>query len=249
MFHYASRESFPCCVASPPEIVEFAWFFSNIWICQNWFAITRVSLVLILELGTFGEIAILNWVELPSQRSALTESRSFEACSGFGVLSGLGGPSLLVLSTGFRRKPTIFSQLRQWTNPVSRILGKNSLRMLCFMLEQTVEVLNSDENLLKMHWSFRCMASMLGWSLSKFPRKFATYLSPVAKNCLVSAKIVVLKHCLSVFFWTGAQNVNKHVDFCSVLWCAWSSWRIFLWKERSPSPFYCECTSDRQTYA
>ena len=135
------------------------------------------------------------------------------------------------------------------TNPVSRILGKNSLRMLCFMLEQTVEVLNSDENLLKMHWSFRCMASKLGWSLSKFPRKFATYLRPVAKNCLVSAKIVVLKHCLSVFFWTGAQNVNKHVDFCSVLWCAWSSWRIFLWKERSPSPFYCECTSDRQTYA
>lgn len=170
---------------------------------------------------------------------ALTEARSFEACSGFGVLSGLGGPSLLVLSTGFRRKPTIFSQFEAiHTNPVSRILGKNSLRMLCFMLEQTVEVLNSG-----------CMASFLGWSLSKFPRKFATYLSPVAKNCLVSAKIVVLKHCFSVFFWTGAQNVNKHVDFCSVLWCAWSSWRIFLWKERSPSPFYCECTSDRQTYA
>lgn len=179
MFHYASRESFPCCVASPPEIVEFAWVFSNIWICQNWFAIMRVSLVLILELGTFGEIAILNWVELPSQRSALTESRSFEACSGFGVLSGLGGPSLLVLSTGFRRKPTIFSQFEAiHTNPVSRILGKNSLRMLCFMLEQTVEVLNSDENLLKMHWSFRCMASFLGMISVEIPPKICHLFEP-----------------------------------------------------------------------
>ena len=89
---------------------------------------------------------------------ALTEARSFEACSGFGVLSGLGGPSLLEVyrvpaSNDFLAVEAIH------TNPVSRILGKHSLRMLCFMLEQTVEVLNSDENLLKMHWSFRCMAS------------------------------------------------------------------------------------------